>query len=102
MFLPDKEATKPDLLATTGDHLRIWRINEDSVVLDAILTNVSTCHSYTCSQQPTAVPLQPAALRCVLGVHDHILCASCQLYWLMLECGLAAVPPTVPSSSAVC
>ena len=26
MFIPDKECQKPDLLATTGDYLRIWQV----------------------------------------------------------------------------
>ncbi|BBN10765.1 DDB1- and CUL4-associated factor 7 [Marchantia polymorpha subsp. ruderalis] len=37
MFVPDKEGTKPDLLATTGDHLRIWQIYEDEVRLKSLL-----------------------------------------------------------------
>ena len=27
MFIPDKECQKPDLLATTGDYLRIWQVS---------------------------------------------------------------------------
>jgi hypothetical protein len=34
---------RPDLLATSGDHLRIWAITEDAVVLDRLLANVSDC-----------------------------------------------------------
>lgn len=41
MFIPDKECTRPDLLATTGEFLRIWRINEDNVQLERLLNNVS-------------------------------------------------------------
>ncbi len=49
MFIPDKEGSKPDLLATTGDHLRVWRIEEDGVMLDRLLTNVSArLHSLLC------------------------------------------------------
>ena len=29
MFVPDKECQHEDLMATTGDFLRIWKINED-------------------------------------------------------------------------
>jgi hypothetical protein len=32
---------RPDLLATSGDHLRIWNIQDSQVVLDRLLTNVS-------------------------------------------------------------
>lgn len=39
MFIPDKESEKPDLLATTGDNLRIWRIEEDKVELKSLLNN---------------------------------------------------------------
>eukprot|EP00195_Chlamydomonas_chlamydogama_P005387 CAMPEP_0202891988 /NCGR_PEP_ID=MMETSP1392-20130828/1870_1 /ASSEMBLY_ACC=CAM_ASM_000868 /TAXON_ID=225041 /ORGANISM="Chlamydomonas chlamydogama, Strain SAG 11-48b" /LENGTH=330 /DNA_ID=CAMNT_0049575863 /DNA_START=272 /DNA_END=1264 /DNA_ORIENTATION=+ len=39
MFAPDKEACRPDLLATTGEFLRIWRIHEDGVQLERLLNN---------------------------------------------------------------
>eukprot|EP00775_Hariotina_reticulata_P013146 gene13146-13276_t len=39
MFLPDRAGIRRDLLATSGDHLRIWNIQEDGVVLDRLLTN---------------------------------------------------------------
>eukprot|EP00232_Nephroselmis_pyriformis_P011486 CAMPEP_0182885444 /NCGR_PEP_ID=MMETSP0034_2-20130328/19604_1 /TAXON_ID=156128 /ORGANISM="Nephroselmis pyriformis, Strain CCMP717" /LENGTH=336 /DNA_ID=CAMNT_0025018711 /DNA_START=13 /DNA_END=1023 /DNA_ORIENTATION=+ len=39
MFCPDKECQKPDLLATTGDYLRIWHITEDGVQLKSLLNN---------------------------------------------------------------
>lgn len=39
-FIPDKEGTRPDLLATTGEFLRIWRINEgEGVQLERLLNN---------------------------------------------------------------
>ncbi len=40
MFIPDKEGTRPDLLATTGDFLRIWQVGEDSVQMHKLLNNV--------------------------------------------------------------
>ncbi len=43
MFVPDPEGSKPDLLASAGDHLRLWRIEEDRVTLDCLLSNVSGC-----------------------------------------------------------
>ena len=39
MFVPDKECQKPDLLATTGDFLRIWQVNDDKVQLKSIMNN---------------------------------------------------------------
>ena len=31
MFVPDAEGTSEDLLATSGDYLRVWRIGDDGV-----------------------------------------------------------------------
>ena len=28
MFCPDPTASRPDLLASTGDHLRVWRVHD--------------------------------------------------------------------------
>ncbi|CAK9877220.1 unnamed protein product [Sphagnum jensenii] len=39
MFIPDKDGQKPDLMATTGDYLRIWQISEDRVQLKSALNN---------------------------------------------------------------
>ena len=41
--LQDKEGTRPDLLATTGEFLRIWQVGEDGVTLERLLNNVSLC-----------------------------------------------------------
>jgi WD repeat-containing protein 68 len=41
MFIPDKEACRPDLLATSDDILRIWKVNEDGVTSERTLNNVS-------------------------------------------------------------
>jgi len=40
MFMPDKEGSHPDLLATTADYLRLWHLTEDGVVLQKLLNNV--------------------------------------------------------------
>lgn len=40
MFIPDKDCIHPDLVATTGDYLRIWQVKEDSVQLLKLLNNV--------------------------------------------------------------
>lgn len=39
MFIPDKECAKPDLLATTGDSLRIWQVHEDRVEAKSLLNS---------------------------------------------------------------
>lgn len=40
MFLPDKECHwDEDLLATTGDYLRLWKITDDGVQLKSLLNN---------------------------------------------------------------
>lgn len=40
MFIPDKEGSRPDLLATTGDFLRIWHLTEsDGTVQQKLLNN---------------------------------------------------------------
>ena len=46
MFIPDKDCTRPDLLATTGDFLRIWHLGEDGVQLQKLLNNVSRPFHY--------------------------------------------------------
>lgn len=40
MFIPDKDCMHPDLLATTGDYLRIWQVKEDGTELLKLLNNV--------------------------------------------------------------
>eukprot|EP00891_Asterochloris_glomerata_P006988 jgi/Astpho2/6988/fgenesh1_pm.00107_%23_16_t len=39
MFLPSKETHHPDLMATTGDYLRIWLVQEEGVILQKLLNN---------------------------------------------------------------
>ena len=39
MFVPDAEGTSEDLLATSGDYLRVWRIGDDGVHLRSLLNN---------------------------------------------------------------
>ena len=41
MFIPDKECNHPDILATCGDYLRLWKIGEEEVTLQKMLNNVS-------------------------------------------------------------
>lgn len=42
MFIPDKEGNCPDLVATTGDYLRIWQLTEEGTTLQKLLNNVSS------------------------------------------------------------
>ena len=39
MWCPDREGTSPDLIATTGEYLRIWRLDEQEVKLERLLNN---------------------------------------------------------------
>ncbi|KDD75065.1 hypothetical protein H632_c893p0, partial [Helicosporidium sp. ATCC 50920] len=39
MFLPDKDTNMPDLLASSSDFLRLWRITDDGIVLQKVLNN---------------------------------------------------------------
>eukprot|EP00890_Picochlorum_soloecismus_P003946 jgi/Picsp_1/4552/NSC_01922-R1_protein len=36
-FIPDQAGNRPDLLATSGDHLRIWRISDEGTRLEKML-----------------------------------------------------------------
>ena len=68
MFIPDKENSRPDLLATTGDFLRIWQVSDDGVQLHKLLNNVRTqpalFHRFLrcqpCAQTLSLMPLLPA------------------------------------------
>lgn len=37
MFFPSEDDTNPDIIATSGDHLRLWEIHDDRVELKSIL-----------------------------------------------------------------
>ncbi|EDQ92197.1 uncharacterized protein MONBRDRAFT_17740 [Monosiga brevicollis MX1] len=41
-WLPDPDDTRPDLLATTGDYLRIWRVEENLTSMECLLNNNKT------------------------------------------------------------
>lgn len=48
MWIPDKSTQRPDLIATTGDYLRIWEvISDDKVNLKSLLNNNK--HSEFCA-----------------------------------------------------
>ena len=40
MWMPDQTGNRRDLLATTGDYLRLWNVGEKGVNLEALLNNV--------------------------------------------------------------
>lgn len=40
MWIPDLDDQRPDLVATTGDYLRIWRVGENKTKLECLLNNV--------------------------------------------------------------
>lgn len=39
VWAPEKLAAKKDMLATTGDYLRLWNVGEEGVELDCVLNN---------------------------------------------------------------
>ena len=39
MFIPDKQGSREDLLATTGDYLRIWKVQGPGEVQPVVLLN---------------------------------------------------------------
>uniref|UniRef100_A0A8C8EPD3 DDB1-and CUL4-associated factor 7 n=1 Tax=Oncorhynchus tshawytscha TaxID=74940 RepID=A0A8C8EPD3_ONCTS len=39
MWIPDSKGVYPDLLATSGDYLRIWRVSETETRLECLLNN---------------------------------------------------------------
>jgi len=39
MWIPDKVGNKPDLMATTGDFLRVWKVSESTVENKSLLNN---------------------------------------------------------------
>ena len=41
MWIPDQTAQLPDLVATSGDYLRLWRVTESQVRQECMLNNVS-------------------------------------------------------------
>ena len=41
MWIPDQTAQLPDLVATSGDYLRLWRVNESQIRQECMLNNVS-------------------------------------------------------------
>ncbi|PIK33936.1 WD repeat-containing protein 68 [Apostichopus japonicus] len=41
MWIPDSKGLFPDLVATSGDYLRVWRVNEAETRLECLLNNVS-------------------------------------------------------------
>nr|POE70442.1 wd repeat-containing protein lwd1 [Quercus suber] len=42
MFFPSEDTTNPDIIATSGDYLRLWEIHEDRIELKALLNGNKT------------------------------------------------------------
>lgn len=47
MWIPDNKGVLPDLLATSGDYLRVWRVSESDTHLECVLNNNK--HSEFCA-----------------------------------------------------
>ena len=46
MWMPDPNGSRRDLLATTGDYLRLWQVTDNkSIRLECLLNNVRSCPS---------------------------------------------------------
>jgi len=41
-FIPDRTGTRPDLLASSGDFLRIWRLSDEGVTLEKLLNSTKS------------------------------------------------------------
>ncbi|XP_017482468.1 PREDICTED: DDB1- and CUL4-associated factor 7-like [Rhagoletis zephyria] len=39
MWIPDSRCALPDLLATSGDYLRLWRVSDNGVSMESLLNN---------------------------------------------------------------
>eukprot|EP01113_Clastostelium_recurvatum_P045757 TRINITY_DN7912_c0_g1_i1.p1 TRINITY_DN7912_c0_g1~~TRINITY_DN7912_c0_g1_i1.p1 ORF type:complete len:327 (+),score=82.95 TRINITY_DN7912_c0_g1_i1:126-1106(+) len=39
MWMPDRKGDRPDLVATTGDYLRIWEVMDDGIQMKSLLNN---------------------------------------------------------------
>lgn len=85
MFIPDKECAHPDLIATTGDYLRIWQVKEEEVILLKLLNNVSI------------FPIQSNVCT------DQHLMHALEHFWPIFECefrvGSAAMPDMLTESN---
>ncbi|CAJ0582191.1 unnamed protein product, partial [Mesorhabditis spiculigera] len=46
MWIPDSKGTYPDLLATSGDYLRLWRLGEDDSASLEVLLNTNRTAEY--------------------------------------------------------
>ena len=55
MWIPDKQARHPDMIATTGDYLRLWDVTDSGMNLKALLNNV---RCYCCSFDPMLICIQ--------------------------------------------
>lgn len=65
MWLPDQQCQQSDLLATTGDYLRLWHVSENgSPRLECLLNNVRGVSRCTASS-PTARAQARRARSCV-------------------------------------
>ena len=116
MWIPDQTAQLPDLVATSGDYLRLWRVNESQVRQECMLNNVSSAVSFSTHKPGLLLRLLPAFLCCML---QHLnarssqrmrfpfskfhLCENTLLPWLMnfiilyKIISLSPHPPLLPS-----
>ncbi len=89
MFIPDKDCQKPDLLATTGDFLRIWQVR-GSLTLPTLvfMYNHHRLKQLTYGSQPN--------LWCLRLVPARHATAWCCLKWNSDWTGVLRVLPSFP------
>ncbi|CAB3398921.1 unnamed protein product [Caenorhabditis bovis] len=85
-FIPDHENNYPDLLATTGDCLRIWKVNGSNVEQDVALNNATQF-----SAPLTNFDWNETDLR-LMGTSS--IDTTCTIYDIEVETAIAAVKPT--------
>lgn len=60
MWIPDQNGSSRDLLATTGDYLRLWNVHDNkSVRLECLLNNVCKLPSNLCECPHTEMIVAP-------------------------------------------
>ena len=74
MFIPDKQGSREDLIATTGDYLRIWRVNGRDDIKTACLLN-NNKNSEFCIGAGTLVAMADGTSRVIENIKagDRVL-----------------------------
>lgn len=114
MWMPDPNGSRRDLLATTGDYLRLWQVTDNkSIRLECLLNNVRFCpcpdagpvSSLTAAAvvwhfpaQTTRLPLPPLPPSSERGPRQLLPPTSTYLSDLPPACLRPGLPPHLPHS----